>query len=361
MKTIDVNAEHSYSVYVGRGLLDVLSGHLVQAARVAIIHPSALRVSAEALKVELESRDLQIVLVEVPEAEESKTAVVAAFCWQALGASGFTRSDAIIGLGGGATTDLAGFVAATWLRGISWIAIPTTLLGMVDASVGGKTGINTEAGKNLVGAFHSPQAVVVDLNALASLPENDIRAGLAEVVKVGFTSDPSILTTVIDYPTEILNFESDQLLTLVEKAISVKAAVVSDDFTEIGGSGGGIGREVLNYGHTFGHAVEKFENYRWRHGAAVSVGIMFVAELAALAGRLPDRDLDLHRAVLDQIGLPVSYPAGRWEALYSTMQVDKKTRGTLLRFVILDAIGRPAILEGPDPALLMAAYSSISQ
>lgn len=358
MLSITVNAEHSYDVHIGRGLLGELNEAVATATRVGIIYPIALRVSAESLQVELEGSGRRVVLIEVPEAEDSKTAAVLEYCWNALGTSEFTRSDMIIGLGGGATTDLAGFVAATWLRGIAWIAVPTTLLGMVDAAVGGKTGINTDAGKNLVGAFHSPSLVVIDVNALSSLPENDLRAGLAEVAKVGLTSDPSILETILSQRENCFDPEQEIVTSLIERAIAVKAAVVSRDFTEQGGPD--LGREVLNYGHTFGHAVEKFENYRWRHGAAVSVGIMFVAELANIAGRLSDADLQVHRDVLEVIGLPTTYPSGRWEQLLSTMKVDKKTRGDLLRFVVLDGIGKPAILEGPDPSLLFSAYSNLS-
>lgn len=358
MLSITVNAEHSYEVHIGRGLLGELNEAVSTATRVGIIYPIALRVSAESLQVELEGSGRRVILIEVPEAEDSKTAAVLEYCWNALGTSEFTRSDMIIGLGGGATTDLAGFVAATWLRGIAWIAVPTTLLGMVDAAVGGKTGINTDAGKNLVGAFHSPSLVVIDVNALSSLPENDLRAGLAEVAKVGLTSDPSILETILSQRENCFDPEQEVVTSLIERAIAVKAAVVSRDFTEQGGLD--LGREVLNYGHTFGHAVEKFENYRWRHGAAVSVGIMFVAELANIAGRLSDTDLQVHRDVLEVIGLPTTYPAGRWDPLLSTMRVDKKARGDLLRFVVLDGIGKPAILEGPDPSLLFSAYSNLS-
>jgi len=358
MLSITVKAEHNYDVHIGRGLLGELHGAVSTATRVAIIYPIALRLSAESLQVELGESGPRVILIEVPEAEDSKTAAVLEYCWNALGSSEFTRSDMIIGLGGGATTDLAGFVAATWLRGIDWIAVPTTLLGMVDASVGGKTGINTDAGKNLVGAFHSPRLVIIDVNSLSSLPENDLRAGLAEVAKVGLTSDPSILDTILTERERSFDPEQEIVTSLIERAIAVKAAVVSRDFTEQGGAD--LGREVLNYGHTFGHAVEKFENYRWRHGAAVSVGIMFVAELANIAGRLSDVDLQVHRDVLEVIGLPTTYPAGRWDSLFSTMKVDKKARGDLMRFVVLDGIGKPAILEGPDPSLLFSAYSNLS-
>jgi len=360
--TIRVTAERSYNVVIGRGLLGSLASMLQGAQRVAIIHPGALLASAEAIRDDLSSADYEVTLIEVPEAEDAKTAEVAAFCWSVLGTAGFTRSDAVVGLGGGATTDLAGFVAATWLRGIKVVHIPTTLLGMVDAAVGGKTGINTAAGKNLVGSFWSPSGVVCDVNSLQTLPRNDLLAGMAEVVKVGFTSDASILDDVERDPFGATDVDGDLLPELIRRAVQVKADVVGADFRETTATqgDGSLGREVLNYGHTFGHAVERRERYRWRHGAAVSVGMMFVAELAALGGRLSAEDLERHRTILGLLGLPTTYAAGHWDELYAAMAIDKKARGSLLRFVVLQGIGRPVVWEGPDPALLAAAYASIS-
>jgi 3-dehydroquinate synthase len=359
---IPVQAERNYDVVIGRGLLGHLPRMLIGSQRVAIIHPGALLTSAEAMRDDLQDAGFEITLIEVPEAEDAKTAEVAAFCWSVLGTAGFTRSDSVVGLGGGATTDLAGFVAATWLRGIRVVHVPTTLLGMVDASVGGKTGINTVAGKNLVGSFYSPAGVICDVNALETLPRNDLLAGMGEVVKVGFTSDPSILDDVERDPFGSTDTVGDLLPDLIRRAVQVKADVVSRDFRETSATAGdgSIGREVLNYGHTFGHAVERREGYRWRHGAAVSVGMMFVAELAALGGRLSEADVERHRRILTALGLPTTYAAGRWEALYAAMAVDKKSRGSLLRFVVLNGIGHPLIWEGPDPALLASAYASIS-
>jgi 3-dehydroquinate synthase len=256
-------------------------------------------------------------------------------------------------------TDLAGFVAATWLRGVRLVNVPTTLLGMVDAAVGGKTGINTAAGKNLVGAFHPPTGVLVDLDALTTLSEVDVAAGLAEVVKVGFTSDPVILDLVEGDPALALDVRGPVLRELVERAIAVKAAVVSSDLRE--SRPGGLGREVLNYGHTFAHAIEQVEHYTWRHGHAVSVGLVYVSTLARLAGRLDADDAARHRAVLTSLGLPTTYAAGRFPALLDAMRVDKKSRGDVLRFVVLEGIGRPALLEGPDLDLLEAAYAEVSE
>jgi 3-dehydroquinate synthase len=359
---IPVSAERQYDVVIGRGLLDHLPGMLVGSQRIGVIHPGALLTSAEAIRRDLESGGFEVTLIEVPEAEDAKTAEVAAFCWSVLGTAGFTRSDSVVGLGGGATTDLAGFVAATWLRGIRVVQIPTTLLGMVDAAVGGKTGINTAAGKNLVGAFWSPGGVLCDINALDTLPRNDLLAGMAEVVKVGFVRDTSILDDVEAAPDAATDPAGELLPDLIRRAVQVKADVVGLDFHESSATAGdgSIGREVLNYGHTFGHAVERRERYRWRHGAAVAVGMMFVAELAALGGRLSEAEVERHRSVLQLLGLPTTYAPGHWDALLAAMSVDKKARGSLLRFVVLQGLGNPVVWEGPDPVLLAAAYASIS-
>lgn len=362
MTRIPVAAEREYDVVIGHGLLGELSTLVEGAMRVAIIHPGALRVTAEAIQTDLRDEGFEVTLLEVPDAEDAKSADVLAFCWNVLGGAGFTRSDAIIGVGGGATTDLAGFVAATWLRGVRVVLVPTTLLGMVDAAVGGKTGINTDAGKNLVGAFHSPTGVLCDLTALHTLPHHDLVAGMAEVVKVGFTSDPSILSDVQQHTAACIDPSSPLLADLIRRAVQVKATVVSEDFREVAATGGHgrLGREVLNYGHTFGHAVERVERYRWRHGAAIAVGLVYVAELARLGGRLSDADADLHHEVLELLGLPTTYRADRWPELFAAMQLDKKARGALLRFVVLEGIGRPVNWDGPDPALLAGAYDAIS-
>lgn len=356
---ITVRAEHEYPVIIGRGLLAELPRLCAGAERVAIVHTATLAASAEAIRDDLADAGFSVVLIEVPAGEDAKTAEVVAFVWSALGSSGFTRTDVIVGLGGGATTDLAGFAAATWLRGVRVIQIPTTLLAMVDAAVGGKTGINTQAGKNLVGSFHSPSGVLCDVNALQTLPRNDLLAGFAEVVKVGFTHDASILTDIEQRTDAAIDPSGDLLPDLIRRAVQVKADVVGSDFKE-NSPGGAIGRAALNYGHTLGHAIERLENYQWRHGAAISVGMVYVAELARLGGKLQERDVDRHREVLELIGLPTTYAGGRWERLLSAMQIDKKARGSVLRFVILQGMQNPVIWEGPDPALLQAAYEAIS-
>ena len=374
LATVTVEVDSPYDVIIGHGVSLYAVAQLAPDTRqVAVLHAPAVADRARAISDAAEEAGIRALMVELPDAEAAKTAEVAARCWAQLGASSFTRSDAVIGVGGGATTDLSGFVAATWLRGVQHVAVPTTLLGMVDAAVGGKTGINTAEGKNLVGAFHSPSGVVCDLDLLATLPEADYVAGLAEVVKCGFISDPRILELVESDPGAASRAGGSSEAELITRAVSVKADVVSRDFREattvavdgIAPTPSGLprvtGREVLNYGHTFGHAVERVEGYRWRHGAAVSVGLMYVSQLAMLGGRLTETDAAEHRDILELLGLPTSYQPGRWPELLDAMQLDKKARGSMLRFVVLEGIGQPVSWEGPDPALLEAAYEAISR
>ncbi|MEJ1181154.1 3-dehydroquinate synthase [Arthrobacter sp. R4] len=355
IKVTGESAAQNYDVVVGRGLLGSLPELLGERVRrVLVIHPRALRLTGDTVRDELAAAGFTSLTAEIPDAEEGKHIQVAAFCWQVLGQNDFTRSDAIVAVGGGAVTDLAGFVAATWLRGVKVIHMPTSLLGMVDASVGGKTGINTAEGKNLVGAFHPPAGVLVDLDTLNTLPRNELVSGMAEVVKCGFIADPAILDLVEKDPEAVVDPQSAVLRELIERAIAVKAKVVSEDLKESGL------REILNYGHTLGHAIELVERYSWRHGAAVSVGMMFAAELARSVGRLSDADADRHRSILETLGLPVTYRRDRWQGLLDGMRRDKKSRGDLLRFVVLDGVAKPGILDVPDTSLLFAAYQEIA-
>ncbi|MEY5017237.1 MAG: hypothetical protein RL431_286 [Actinomycetota bacterium] len=354
MTTITVSGSPDYDVVVGRGLRPLIPeilGNKVQ--KILVIHAPIMSAEADALRVELSDR-YQVLLAEVPDAEDAKRIEVAAFCWGIMGQSDFTRTDAVIGLGGGATTDLAGFVAATWLRGVPMLHIPTTVLGAVDAAVGGKTGINTSEGKNLVGAFHAPVGVLVDLELLEHLPEMEIRAGFAEIVKAGFISDTAILDIVEADPARAIDPKSAEFQELLERAITVKARVVGEDFTEQGL------REILNYGHTLGHAIEHTERYKWRHGAAISIGMVFAAELSRITRGLSDEEVDRHRSIFTSLGLPIEYPAGRWPTLLSTMQRDKKARGSLLRFVLLEGIGRPVVSGVADDSLLFSAFQEIA-
>lgn len=353
--TIPVAGKPGYEVLVGRGVLDRIPTVLgPKTAKLLVVHAPPLAARAEALRAQLSDR-YEVYLAEVPDAEGAKRVEVAAFCWGVMGQTDFTRTDAVIGLGGGATTDLAGFVAATWLRGVDVVQAPTTVLGVVDAAVGGKTGINTAEGKNLVGAFHAPRAVLCDLELLDDLPKNEVLAGFAEIVKAGFIAEPEILDIVEADVDAVTDPRTPQFRRVVELAIGVKARVVGEDFTEQGL------REILNYGHTLGHAVEHAERYQWRHGAAVAIGMVFAAELSRLTRSLSDADVERHRRILSSLSLPVSYPLGRWKTLLATMQRDKKARAGMLRFIVLDGVGRPTTIDGPEESLLFLAYQNVAE
>ena len=351
--TVDVLVDPPYPVIIGTGLLGELDRVLDGRHKVAILHQPALSQTAEAIRNHLSDKGIDAHRIEIPDAEGGKELPVVGFIWEVLGRIGIGRKDAIVSLGGGAAPDVAGFAAATWLRGVDIVHVPTTLLGMVDAAVGGKTGINTEAGKNLVGAFHQPAAVLIDLATLETLPRNEIVAGMAEIVKAGFIADPVILDLIEADPDAALDPKGTVLPELIRRAVAVKAEVVAADEKE------SQLREILNYGHTLAHAIERRERYRWRHGAAVSVGLVFAAELGRLAGRLDDDTADRHRSILTSLGLPVTYDADALPQLLEYMAGDKKTRAGVLRFVVLDGLAKPGRLEGPDPSLLAAAYSEI--
>ncbi|MEZ2121229.1 MULTISPECIES: 3-dehydroquinate synthase [unclassified Corynebacterium] len=353
--TIAVNGPAPYTVRIGHRL-DASIASFVSALpgvrKVAVLHQDALRGIADGLERELVLTGLEVIRHVIPDAEAGKTLDSAGDCWDALGRGGIGRRDVVIGLGGGAATDLAGFIAATWMRGIAVIQVPTTLLAMVDAAVGGKTGINTSTGKNLVGCFHEPAAVFIDLERLSTLPEDEIVAGSAEIIKTGFIADPAILALYEADPGACLLPEG-YLPELIARSVAVKARVVSEDLQESGL------REILNYGHTFGHAVELRENFVWRHGRAVAVGMMFVAELSAREGHMDDALVEKHRRILNSVGLPTTYTAGCFDELYAGMTRDKKNRDGKIRFVALTGVGRTTRIEGPSIDSLRAAYDAI--
>ena len=353
--TVEVLVDRPYPVIIGTGLLGELERVLDGRHKVAILHQPTLAQTAEAIRSRLSENGIDAHRVEIPDAEAGKDLPVLGFIWEVLGRIGIGRKDAIVSLGGGAATDVAGFAAATWLRGVDIVHVPTTLLAMVDAAVGGKTGINTDAGKNLVGAFHQPAAVLVDLATLETLPRNEIVAGMAEIVKAGFIADPAILDLIEVDPEAAIDPTGTVLPELIRRAVAVKAEVVAADEKE------SQLREILNYGHTLAHAIERRERYKWRHGAAVSVGLVFAAELGRLAGRLDDETADRHRSILTSLGLPVSYDADAMPQLLENMAGDKKTRAGVLRFIVLDGLAKPGRLEGPDPSLLAAAYGEVAR
>ncbi|WP_021595591.1 3-dehydroquinate synthase [Actinomadura welshii] len=355
MTRVHVGGADPYDVLIGTGVLGELPGMVGDRARtVAVVHAEGLPEIARPVRGALEQAGYTVHALPVPDGEAAKEVGVLAGLWSSFARFGMTRTDVVVGVGGGATTDLAGFAAASWLRGVRAVLVPTTLLGMVDAAVGGKTGINVPEGKNLVGAFHPPAGVLCDLATLVTMPREDYISGFAEIIKAGFIADPKILDLVEDDPRGAASPDGPHTRELVERAVRVKADVVSADLRESGL------REILNYGHTLAHAIEKAEDYRFRHGHAVAIGMVYAAELAHLAGRLPAAVVQRHRDVLSSVGLPVSYAAD-WPGLRETMTIDKKSRGATLRFVVLDGIAEPGRLEGPDEALLAAAYRKVGR
>jgi 3-dehydroquinate synthase len=351
---IPVGGERPYEVVVGAGVLGELADLVGKEASTAVvIYSAGVAHIARPVCHALADAGYRVHAEEVPDGEAAKQVTVAARLWSRLAEERVSRSDCIVGIGGGAATDLAGFVAATWLRGIRVVLVPTTLLGMVDAAIGGKTAIDILEGKNLVGAFHAPAGVLADLASLATVPRADYVSGLAEVIKAGFISDPVILDLVEDDPEGATVPHGRHTRELIERAVAFKAGVVAADFREAGL------RETLNYGHTLGHAIERVEEYRFRHGDAVAIGMVYVAGLSRLAGRLDGRTAARHRSVLASVGLPTVYRPGTWPELRPAMAVDKKARGARLRFVILDGLAQPAILEDPPEELLEQAYLEV--
>jgi 3-dehydroquinate synthase len=352
---ITVGGGRPYDVVVGAGVLGELPGLVGKKAEtVAVIADESLGAIARPACRALAEAGFTVAATEVPSGETAKNVNVLARLWSWLAESKVTRSDCVVGIGGGAATDLAGFAAATWLRGVPVVLVPTTLLGMVDAAVGGKTAIDVPEGKNLVGAFHPPHGVLADLATLQTLPKPDYVAGLAEIIKAGFIAEAEILRLISADPKGATVPHGPHTRELVERAINVKAAVVASDLRESGL------RETLNYGHTLAHAIEKLERYAFRHGDAVAIGMVFAAEVGRLAGYLGADDVALHRQLLTDVGLPVAYPRSAWPELRATMSLDKKTRGARLRMVILDGIGNPVIYDNPPEDLLAQAYQAMA-
>ncbi|MFD1934082.1 MULTISPECIES: 3-dehydroquinate synthase [Nonomuraea] len=351
---ITVRGDSPYDVVIGTGVLGELPGLLGEGVRtVAVVHPSTLPEISRPVCGALEEAGYDVIPLPVPDGEAAKSVEVAAQLWSAFGRYGISRSDAVVGVGGGATTDLAGFVAATWLRGVKVVMVPTTLLAMVDAAVGGKNGIDTPEGKNLVGTFLPPAGVLCDLATLPSMPRDDYVAGLAEIIKGGFIADPTILMLVEDDPEGATRPEGEHTRQLIERKIQVKADVVGADLREAGL------REILNYGHTLAHAIERAEHYQIRHGEAVAIGMVYAAELSRLAGRA---DLvERTRSILTSVGLPTAYRKDAWPELRDHMRLDKKNRGAKQRFVVLDGLAKPGRLEDPAEELLEAAYREVAR
>lgn len=276
-------------------------------------------------------------LVTVAAGEATKSLRTTAGCYDQLAAHRLERKSFIVALGGGVVGDLAGFVAATWLRGIPFIQVPTTLLAQVDSSVGGKTGVNLRAGKNLVGAFYQPKLVLCDTDTLKTLPEREFRAGLAEVIKYGIIYDGRLFSTLERGLERILRLDEKLLIPIIARCCEIKADVVSQDETETGL------RAILNFGHTIGHAIENSFGYgKYLHGEAISIGQVMAAKLSESALGMPSADVQRIEALFERAGLPaqIQLNATRRRKLFDAMRLDKKTAGGEVRFVLARKIGQ---------------------
>ena len=337
LPTLTVTADRNYSVEFTDSWHEVLTQEL-QGRTVLVFAP-------EQLMKEIESRFRPEEIVITPDGEAAKSVASFSRYIEEVAKRGLDRRSVLVGIGGGATTDLVGFLAATYMRGIEWIAVPTTVAGMVDASIGGKTGINLESGKNLAGAFYSPSRVIIDFRWLDSLSMRDINAGLAESVKCGFIADAKILDLIEKDATA-------NLAEIVHRSVAVKASVVSTDFRE------SYQREALNYGHTLGHAIERDSNYQLRHGEAVSIGLVFAAKVSERFSGLDPQISERHSAILNLLALPTTYNADAWHRLVELMYLDKKRTSEKLRFVTLAKLGETQRVE-VSPVKLEIIYKEV--
>jgi len=341
----------AYEVCIGPGVLaraDELLPALAGAERAFVIAdaPVAERYLA-ALSDGLAGRGLGVVHLGVPEGEEAKSLQVMNALERQLATQVAHRDDPIVALGGGAVGDLAGFVAATYMRGVPFVQVPTTLLSQVDSSVGGKTGINHPLGKNMIGAFYQPQAVIADTSTLNTLPARELSAGLSEVIKHGAIIDPPFFDWIEANIDKLVQKDAVALAYAIKRSCEIKADVVRQDERE-----GGL-RAILNFGHTFGHAIEAGMGYGvWLHGEAVGCGMVMAADLSHRLGFIDDRTNARIAAVVKAAGLPAVAPdlgTSRWLEL---MEVDKKNEGGQIKFILLKPLGTSVIMPVPQDVLL---------
>jgi 3-dehydroquinate synthase len=350
--------ERSYDIQIGRGLLTAvapLARERLAASRVVLITDSGVRQPhAELVAQSLAAAQIAVDLLEVPAGEASKSVAVAERLWNELAARKVDRKAVVVAVGGGVVGDLAGFIAATYARGLSFVQIPTTLLAQVDSSVGGKVGINLPSAKNIVGAFWQPAEVLIDLDVLATLPEREYRSGLAEVVKYGVILDAEFFGYLEAHADALVSRDPAVLEHIIARSCRLKADVVEQDERELTGV-----RAVLNYGHTFCHAIETVSGYgRYLHGEAVAIGMVCAARLARLMGRIDDELPLRQHALLAALGLPTEFENLPEGELLAAMQRDKKTEHGKLRFVLPSRLGHVELVSQIDPALVLRSLMS---
>jgi 3-dehydroquinate synthase len=341
-------AERSYPILIGPGMLgsrELLAQHIAGAKLLVVTDDTVARLWLPRLAEGLAGHEFARCVI--PDGEEQKTLETAMSVIDALVAARIHRDGLVLALGGGVVGDVAGFAAASYQRGIDFIQLPTTLLAQVDSSVGGKTGVNHPGGKNLIGAFHQPRAVIADTDTLATLPERELRAGFAEIVKAALVADAAFFSWLEQHAGAVLAREPEALAHAIRRACEIKAAIVAQDEREQGP------RALLNLGHSFGHAIEAGAGYgRVLHGEAVATGLVLAAEFSARSGRLPAADAARVRALVTRAGLPADPPRIGRARMLELMGMDKKVAGGRLRLVLLDAIGAATATDDyPQDAL----------
>jgi len=358
MESLSVTlGSRSYPIHIGAGILgavDLYRPHLAGGA--ALVVTNAVVAPLYLAKVRKALGSARVAEVVLADGEQAKDWKGLAQVIDALIAARLGRDGLVIALGGGVIGDLAGFAAAVYQRGVPFVQVPTTLLAQVDSSVGGKTAINHPLGKNMIGAFHQPCAVVSDVATLDTLPDRELRAGLAEVIKHAFALDAALADWLEANVEKILARDRAALTHAVRRSCELKARIVAEDERESGS------RALLNFGHTFGHAIEAATGYgTWLHGEAVAAGMVMAAELSALMGHLKKTEVTRVRDLLKRAGLPVTGPALAPEALTERMTLDKKAAKGETRFVVLEGIGRAALKSGVDAAAVRAAIVAAAQ
>jgi 3-dehydroquinate synthase len=352
MKTLHVDlASRSYPIYIGTNLLEqaaLFEPHLKSSSTVFIVSNTTVApLYAKTLMNTLSQLGKTVRLLELPDGESYKDWQHLQLIFDELLAHGADRQSMIVALGGGVVGDMAGFGAASFMRGIRFIQVPTTLLAQVDSSVGGKTGINHPLGKNMIGAFHQPVAVIADLNTLRTLPPRELSAGLAEVIKHGAIADADFLDWIEANTSALLACDTDAMAHAVLRSCEIKSAVVSADERE-----GGI-RATLNFGHTFGHAIESGLGYgEWLHGEAVGCGMVMAADLSARLGQIGEADAQRLKRIIESMHLPIAPPKLGAERFMELMQVDKKTEAGQIRYITLGSIGAARIQQVPDTTVI---------
>ena len=352
-QTISVDlGERSYPIIIGRNLLNGgfdLAAHVRGSDCLVVSNETVAPLYLDALLASLAGRKVNS--ISLPDGESFKTMATMQTILDELVATGANRDTTVIALGGGVVGDIAGFAAACYMRGVAFIQVPTTLLAQVDSSVGGKTGVNHEKGKNLVGAFHQPRIVLIDTNTLATLPQRELQAGLAEVIKYGAICDPAFLAWLESNMAALLDKDSDMLAYAIQRSCELKAEVVAEDEHESGR------RAILNFGHTFGHAIEHNQGYgEWLHGEAVAAGMVMAAELSAIA----EQDVERLKRLIEAAGLPIrppAIPAPRW---LDAMGMDKKVQNKQLRFVLLRSLGEAYLSADVEQSRLQAVIGANS-